>query len=56
MTGFIPEMLQLISGISNFTYDLSVEEDGIYGTQQPDGSWNGMIQKLISGVCLKYHY
>ena len=42
LTGFF------LQGIMNFTYTLIKPPDGQYGSIQPDGTWNGMIDLLAN--------
>ena len=42
------EVLNQISYKLNFTYSVHEPKDGMFGTEQPDGSFNGMI-KMVSG-------
>ncbi len=41
--GMIPEILDNIQYMSNFTVDWLVPEDGKWGAPEADGSWNGMV-------------
>jgi len=48
--GFIPDMLQRLSETVGFRYQIRLVSDGKYGSQRPDGTWNGMIGELTRGV------
>ena len=50
-TGFIPELLQVMSQIGGFTYTFSVQNDGVYGKEISSGTWNGMVGDLLAAVC-----
>ena len=43
-------MLDVLSEIGNFSYTITDVPDGVAGTMQPDGSWNGMIGQLMAEV------
>ena len=43
-------LLQKVAEMVGFDYDIHLVYDGKYGTKQADGSWNGMIGELLSGV------
>lgn len=45
--GFSIDVLDALSRILGFKYDIYQVEDGKYGSQLPNGSWNGMIGELI---------
>lgn len=34
----------------NMTYDICLTQDGEYGQEMPDKSWNGMIGDLLDNV------
>ncbi|XP_062859926.1 glutamate receptor ionotropic, delta-1 [Trichomycterus rosablanca] len=46
--GFSIDVLDALAKILGFKYDIYQVADGKYGTQLPNGSWNGMIGELIS--------
>ncbi|KAK7077359.1 hypothetical protein SK128_020637, partial [Halocaridina rubra] len=41
------EVLNAIGKKLNFTYTLVITEDGQWGGEQPDGSFSGMIGKVV---------
>ena len=43
---------QLLSEDLGFSYHLVEVPSGIYGEKQKDGSWNGMMGEVISGVIM----
>ncbi|XP_076141201.1 glutamate receptor ionotropic, delta-1 isoform X2 [Alosa pseudoharengus] len=45
--GFSIDVLDALSRILGFKYDIYQVEDGKYGSLLPNGSWNGMIGELI---------
>lgn len=45
--GYCIELLEKISKIIGFNYTIKLVEDGLYGTQNADGTWNGIVQELI---------
>lgn len=49
--GFGIELIHELSLILGFNYTFVLQEDNKYGSKQPDGSWNGMLGKIIRGVC-----
>ena len=48
--GFCIDILEKIRIARNFTYKLHYE--GKTGKKQKDGTWTGVMGKLIAGVCL----
>ncbi len=50
MEGYIVDLLRHLAEKAGFKYELTVRADGQYGQQQDDGSYNGMIGALITGV------
>ena len=49
-TGLIPDLMALLGEAGNFTYTWTLQSDGVYGTQRPDGSWSGMVGQLTLKV------
>ena len=47
--GYCIDLLELIAKDIGFKYEIQLVEDGNYGAEI-DGTWNGMIGELISGV------
>lgn len=50
LSGIIADMLELVAPVAGIEYELSLQEDDIYGVQAANGSWNGMVGELIDGV------
>ena len=54
-SGVIFEVLSQISQKLNFTYSVHEPADGLYGNEQSDGSYNGMIKQVRwPSVCLVF--
>ena len=49
-TGYCKDLLEKIAKELQFDYDIKEPTDGLYGSMQADGSWNGMINMLIKDV------
>lgn len=47
--GFIVDLMNKISEVLGFEYDLKEVADRRYGSKNADGSWNGMIGEVVSG-------
>lgn len=48
--GYIVDLLDRICQMLGLKYDLLPVEDGEYGQQGVDGTWNGMIRELLEKV------
>lgn len=48
--GFSIDVLDALAKILGFKYDIYQVADSKYGSQLPNGSWNGMIGDLINKV------
>lgn len=48
--GFSIDVLDALAKILGFKYDIYQVADSKYGSQLPNGSWNGMIGELINKV------
>lgn len=48
--GFIPDLMDAISDLGGFDYELHLVRDNKYGRRQPNGKWNGMVGELVRGV------
>ena len=48
--GYVVDLLDRICQMLGLKYDLSPVEDGEYGQQGIDGTWNGMIRELLEKV------
>lgn len=50
--GFSIDVLDALAKILGFKYEIYQVADSKYGSQLPNGSWNGMIGELINKVRL----
>lgn len=48
--GFCVALLDKLSELLKFKYQLHLVEDGRYGTEPEPGRWTGMIGELVDGV------
>lgn len=48
--GFSIDVLDALAKILGFKYEIYQVSDGKYGSQLPNGTWNGMIGELINKV------
>ena len=48
--GFCIDLMDKLSEIMGFSYRFSLVEDGQFGGQNEDGSWNGMVGDLVNHV------
>lgn len=48
--GFSIDVLDALAKMLGFKYDIYQVADSKYGSQLPNGSWNGMIGELINKV------
>ena len=49
-SGFSIELFDKLSKIYKFDYTIYAAPDGNYGSKLENGSWNGIIWELVSGV------
>jgi len=57
--GYAVELTEKVCGLLNIVCRIRVVADGNYGSQQKDGSWDGMIGELtrrVSDSELEYNY
>ena len=47
VTGSFPDILNSLATTMNFTYTIGPPPDNKWGGQQPDGSWNGMMNQVV---------
>ena len=47
VTGSFPDLLNSLANTMNFTYTIGPPPDKKWGGQQPDGSWNGMMDQVV---------
>jgi len=50
--GYIPDLLQELSYIIQFDYNIHPVQDASFGHRRLDGTWDGMVGQLIGGVRL----
>lgn len=50
LEGFAVDLIRELSSILGFNYTFIVEEDAEYGKKLADGTWDGMIGKLMREV------
>lgn len=48
--GFCIDLAQKVAEKINMTYDICLVQDGMYGAELADKSWNGMIGELLEKV------
>ena len=48
--GFCAELAEKLAKEANFTYELCLVGDKMYGSKQDNGTWNGMIGELVRKV------
>ncbi len=46
--GFIPDIVDALGRASNFSVSWQVQEDRVYGSRDPNGTWTGMVGKVWS--------
>ena len=50
--GFVADLIQKLSEVVGFRYELYIAPDNKYGYRQNDGSWNGMVKELLDKVMM----
>jgi hypothetical protein len=50
--GYIIDLLDQLASLLGFNYRITIVEDGLYGFQKSDGTWNGMIGDVMRKVRL----
>jgi len=50
--GYVADIASEVAERVGIEYTLQPVRDGKYGSQEDDGSWNGMIGELIRGVSI----
>ena len=48
--GYVPDLVEKLSKLVGFDYEIKLARDGKYGHRRPDGSWDGMIGELLRSV------
>lgn len=49
--GYSIDLLNELSRVLKFTYEIYQAPDGLFGAEMENGTWNGMIGEIIKGVC-----
>jgi len=52
--GYIPDLLQELSYIIQFDYDIQPVQDASFGHRRLDGTWDGMVGQLIDRVSRQF--
>ena len=47
--GYCVDLMNRIAKILNFTYEIRIPSDNMYGTLN-NGSWNGLMKELLDSV------
>lgn len=50
LQGYSVDLMNELSRILKFTYEMYPAPDGFYGTVTENGTWNGMIGEILNGV------
>jgi len=50
--GYIPDLLEELSYIIHFEYDIQPVHDSSFGHRRLDGTWDGIVGQLINRVGL----
>ena len=48
--GYIADLLEHLSRVVGFQYEITEVPDNSYGYKQSDGNWNGMVGQVIRKV------
>ena len=51
--GYLVDLLDMLAKHASFTYSLYAVHDRQRGARQSDGTWNGLVGELISGVSME---
>ena len=49
-SGYCMDLLEALSELMNFQYEIYEAPDGQYGRMTPNKTWNGMINELYENV------
>ncbi len=49
-SGFIPDLMDEVAPLAGFEYAITPASSKVFGAQQPDGTWIGLIAELMNGV------
>lgn len=50
LQGFCIDLLNELQKMMNFTYDIYEVEDRKFGSEEGNGTWNGIVGDIIQGV------
>lgn len=48
--GYVVDLIEHISRMLDFEYELYLVHDGNFGSKQPNGEWNGIMGEILCGV------
>ena len=48
--GFVPDVMNRLTDMLSFDYELYLIPDGQFGAKMENGEWNGMIGEILAGV------
>lgn len=51
--GYCVDLIQELSTILDFKYELYLVHDNRFGARRPDGHWDGMVGEVLAGVSFK---
>lgn len=54
-SGYCIDLIDEISKMINFEYEIYVAPDNSFGYMDENGQWSGMIKELIDKVSILYH-
>ena len=49
--GYCIDLLEKLSQLMEFDYEIVPPANGGFGTRHPDGTWDGIVGDLAMGVC-----
>ena len=49
-TGYIPALLDKLTSLAGYSYTLNLVQDNKYGSQDVNGSWDGLVGELVNKV------
>jgi len=49
--GFVVDLMKEIGAELNIEYEFDLVKDKQFGSEQPDGSWDGMVGEVMREVC-----
>ncbi|XP_045620274.2 probable glutamate receptor [Procambarus clarkii] len=49
VAGYVKDVWDALQDIHGFTYACRLPEDGAWGSQSPDGRWNGLVREVVEG-------